>query len=304
MTAMASPSSASNRALPTLTVTVGLHRGVSLVLDEPSCSIGSGASASLVLGDSGIADEHLRLRFAGRQLIVEATGGDVAVIDEGREIAVERGHGYRARFPLEITLGQARIRLAGPEADAPAPPVWYGKPQWLVAALFMLVCAGAVAMLQERPQPASPSRIGPAAEAPIAADQSPSLEEIRADLAQRAAASGLGDVSFVVDDGQLFARGSYAPERQAAWIALQRHFDSRYASRHLLHRNVAAEALEADPQVKFQAVWLGENPYVINASGDRLFPGAPLADGWVIERIAADQILLARGARRFALTLD
>lgn len=304
MTAMATSSSASNRALPTLTVIAGLHRDVSLVLDEPSCSIGSGASASLVLGDSGIADEHLRLRFAGRQLIVEATGGDVAVIDEGREIAVERGHGYRAHFPLEITLGQARVRLAGPESDAPAPPVWYGKPQWLVAALFMLVCAGAVAMLQERPQAVSPNFTGPVAEAPIAVDQPPSLEEIRADLAQRAEDSGLAGVAFSVDDGQLFARGSYAPERQAAWIALQRHFDSRYASRHLLHRAVTAEALEADPQVKFQAVWLGENPYVINASGERLFPGAPLADGWVIERIAADQILLARGARRFALTLD
>lgn len=304
MTAMASPSSASNRASPTLTVMAGLHRGVSLVLDEPGCSIGSGASASLVLGDSGIADEHLRLRFAGRQLIVEATGGDVAVIDEGREIAVERGRGYRAHFPLEITLGQARVRLAGAEPDAPTPPVWYGKPQWLVAALFMLACAGAVAMLQERPQAVSPNLTGPVAEAPIAADQPLSLEEIRADLAQRAEASGLADVAFSVADGQLFASGSYAPDRQAAWNALQRHFDSHYASRHLLHRAVTAEALEADPQVKFQAVWLGENPYVINASGERLFPGAPVADGWVIERIAADQVLLARGERRFALTLD
>ena len=304
MTAMAAPSSTSNPALPTLTVVAGLHRGVSLVLEEPSCSIGSGASASLVLGDSGIADEHLRLRLAGRQLIVEATGDDLVVIDKAREIAVERGHGYRARFPVEIVLGQARVRLASPEFDAPAPPVWYGKPQWLVAGLFMLACAGAVAMLQERPQPVSPNRASPAAEAPIAANQPSSLVEIRADLARRAKASGLTGVEFSVADGQLFAEGTYAPDRQAAWIDLQRHFDSLYASRHLLHRHVTAEAAEADPQVKFQAVWLGEDPYVINASGERLFPGAPVADGWVIERIAADQILLARGERRFALTLD
>ncbi len=305
MTAMASCSSASNQALPTLTVTAGLHCGVSLELDEPICSIGSGASAGLVLGDAGIADEHLRLRLADRLLFIEAIGGAVTVAEAGRETLVSRGHGYRARFPVDILLGQARIRLAEPASTATArTPVWYGKPQWLLAAVFMLICAGAVAMLQERPafEAQDPQHIAGA----VSVEQQPetSIGDIRTELALLAEELGLDAVEISIRDGQLVASGRYAAGQTSDWVALQRHFDRQYASRFLLHRQATLAEAETQPQVSFQAIWFGDEPYLIDASGKRLIPGAATRDGWLIERIESDQVVLARGEQRFAFTLD
>jgi hypothetical protein len=55
--------------------------------------------------------------------------------------------------------------------------------------------------------------------------------------------------------------------------------------------------------VHFQAVWLGPQPYVINERGRRLYPGAGLDDGWVLQRIENDRVVLVRDGRQFELTL-
>ncbi len=71
----------------------------------------------------------------------------------------------------------------------------------------------------------------------------------------------------------------------------------------MLNPRVAVRADAARPRVRFQAVWFGANPYVINDSGKRLYPGAALADNWVLERIENNQVILARGEERFTFTL-
>ena len=42
---------------------------------------------------------------------------------------------------------------------------------------------------------------------------------------------------------------------------------------------------------------------ILGERGERLYPGAALADGWVLQRIESDRLILARQGRTFELTL-
>jgi len=309
MTAIASSSASLNSGdLPRLEVTAGIHRGVSLPLDEAVYCIGSGAAANLMLRDAGVAERHLTLRLSARHVGVEATGGDVRVIRNGRETAIARGHGYRGRLPVDIRIGTATLRLAMPQADGPAAnPVWYGKTQWAIAALFMFICAGALAVLRDGPmhsaEPESLQRLTLAEEQPAEAPSATSLQMARADLASQARASGLNGLKLDASAGQVRVSGTLQPGQEQDWLTLQQYFDGRYGRQYVLRGDVSVRESAPRPRVNFQAVWFGDNPYVINASGARLYPGAPLEGGWKLERIEDGQVVLALGEERFALTL-
>ncbi|KIP87902.1 MULTISPECIES: FHA domain-containing protein [Pseudomonas] len=308
MTAIASSSVLPNSGdLPRLDVTAGIHRGVSLSLDEAVYSIGSGAAANLMLRDAGVAERHLTLRFSARHVGVEATGGDVRVIRGGRETMIARGHGYRGRLPVDIRVGDATLRLAMPQRGTAANPVWYGKAQWAIAALFMFICAGALAMLRDSPmyaaEPESLQRLTIAEEQPAQVPRAASLQLARADLASQAKAAGLNNLKLDASAGQLRVSGTVEPGQEQDWLALQQYFDGRYGRQYVLRGDVSVRENAARPRVNFQAVWFGDNPYVINASGARLYPGAPLEGGWKLERIEDGQVVLALGDERFALTL-
>ncbi|WP_236551377.1 SctD/MshK family protein [Billgrantia tianxiuensis] len=57
------------------------------------------------------------------------------------------------------------------------------------------------------------------------------------------------------------------------------------------------------PALQFQAVWFGDNPYVVDARGERLYPGAPLQEGWVLAEIAEGRVTVRRDGTEFSLTL-
>lgn len=309
MTAIASSSAVPNSGdLPRLDVTAGVHRGVSLPLDDALYTIGSGATANLMLRDVGVAERHLTLRFGARHVGVEATGGDVHVIHAGRETTIARGHGYRGRLPVDIRIGEATLRLAMPQRGGPAAnPVWYGKAQWAIAALFMFICAGALAMLRDTPlnasEPESLQRLSIAEEQPAPAPKAASLQLARADLANQAKAAGLNALKLDASASQVRVSGTVEPGQEQDWLALQQYFDGRYGRQYVLHGDVSVRESAVRPRVNFQAVWFGDNPYVINGSGARLYPGAPLEGGWKLERIEDGQVVLAQGEERFALTL-
>lgn len=305
MTAMASfLSGAEDHHMSTLNVLEGVHQGVSLPLDMAACSIGAGQQSDLVLGDAGVAELHVTLRLSARHVAVEALGGDVSVISGGRETRVGKGSGYRARLPFELVVGQARLRLDAPAGEGEAPaPVWNGTLQWMTAIVFMFICAGALAVLRDD---ASPVSAGMAVE--MAPDEQktvrPSLDNLRAELEQDAQAAGLDGLNITAQNGQLRARGSLTAEQQKQWLELQREFDGQHGRHTPLHSDVSLREPGAQPKVRFQAVWFGDNPYVINASGARLYPGAALESGWTLDRIEADQVVLTRGDERFAFTLS
>jgi len=294
MTALISLGPVAGIGAPTLTVTSGLHQGSSLVLDQPVYTLGADLAADLVLSDPGIAGLHLRLRFEGGQVAVEALGGDVVL---GKNVRIPHGSGHRARLPLQLRIGTAGVSLASPEGvEKPSDATRTFTP-WIVAIVLLFLCAGALAVRNDTPLTQA------AVAAQVPALKKPSREHAKTWLEQQLQAAHLDAIKVTDANGQLSAVGSFEQSQKPQWLALQQAFDERYGQQIVLNPRVSVRADAARPRVRLQAVWFGTNPYVINDSGKRLYPGAALADNWVLERIENNQVILARGEERFTFTL-
>lgn len=302
-------SQASRMSTPVLSITHGLHQGVSLALDKAAYIIGSAGQADLMLSDPGIAERHVALRFSDGLVAVEALGGDVVVVGrDSRELRVPKGSGHRARMPVHVHVGGARLSLKDTSASAPAVPApvpaWLRKPQWIIALLLMFLCVGAFAFrAQPLPIAATDSDEPLLAPAAAKAERVQAATQAKAWLEQQLTAADLKQVTVTELDGQLNVQGSYDPTRKIQWRSVQQAFDARYGQQVVMHPSVVARAEVAKPRVRFQAVWFGPNPYVVNDSGKRLYPGAALADDWTLHSIENNQVILARGDERFTFTL-
>ncbi|NWA86864.1 FHA domain-containing protein [Pseudomonas sp. D2002] len=295
MTALISLGPVAGIGAPTLTVTGGLHQGSSLVLDQPVYTLGADLAADLVLSDPGIAGLHLRLRFEGDQVAVEALGGDVLL---SGNVRIPHGSGHRARLPVQLRLGAAGVSLALPEGAQKPSDARRPFTPWIVAIVLLFLCAGALAVRNDAPIAQTAVTA-----ADVPALKKPSRELAKTWLEQQLQAAHLEAIKVTNANGQLSAVGSFEHSQKPQWLALQQAFDQRYGQQIVLNPRVAVRADAARPRVRFQAVWFGTHPYVINDSGKRLYPGAALADNWVLERIENNQVILARGEERFTFTL-
>lgn len=97
--------------------TAGFHRGVRLELEPGDVRIGSTPGADIVLRDAGIAAEHAVLRVGRRTIDLHAIGGDVRV---GENI-IANGFGCALQAPIDLTIGEARLRISIERNQAAAP---------------------------------------------------------------------------------------------------------------------------------------------------------------------------------------
>ncbi|PIB63718.1 FHA domain-containing protein [Pseudomonas sp. 2822-17] len=104
-----------------LRVLDGLHQGAALPLFGDEWSIGAHADADLVLNDSGIAEQHARLRFIDSNWSVQAEAGLLRSVD-GQVLAQIA----RLEVSVPFLVGTVRLCVAladhpWPQAPAPAP---------------------------------------------------------------------------------------------------------------------------------------------------------------------------------------
>lgn len=284
----------------------GLHQGVSLPLDKAVYRIGSCADTDIILSDAGIAEQHLVLRLAGAQLAVEAVGGEVTLVGpDGRPLLLRKGLGQKLLLPTELRIGHARLRLR----DTRPAPVVKSEPglrltsrQWAIVAavLLMALCTLAYAF---RDDPASPAYSVPPARSAATSPVAPTVEQAHAWLTQALSDAELAHLQTRINGRQISVEGSYPAALKDRWLGVQQTFDSRFGQHVVLTPKVQATASVAKPRVRFQAVWFGTNPYVIDEHGKRLYPGATLTDNWVLDAIEGDEVRLTRGHERFVFTL-
>jgi len=86
----------------------GFHRGVRLELEPGDIRIGSTPGADIVLRDAGIAAEHAVLRVGRRTIDLHAIGGEVRV----GENVIANGYGCALQAPIDLTIGEARLRIS------------------------------------------------------------------------------------------------------------------------------------------------------------------------------------------------
>jgi len=306
-----SPASGSSIAL---SVTDGFHAGAELSLIGPLYTIGSSTESDIVLRDAGIAPIHARLRRKGGQIEIEAVGGDVTL---GTGETIREGHGTRCRLPLGITLGDAHIRLTGPQRP---PNRWSVSNRPFLVGGAVLFAVFVVSIAANGFSFAKPD-FGEKASAPggeltrvafagdagqnVMDDSSPeqmqSAAEAESQLKQRLEQSGIGTLTVQRSPGRLVVTGLIPNDKNGAWTETQSWFDQAFGARTPLVSNVMIGNAEQAPRLTLQAIWYGERPYVIAADGARYHEGAFTNDGWTIKHIGETELILTKGGATVAL---
>jgi hypothetical protein len=312
---------------PELEVVGGYHTGVTLALDEGSYSIGSTPDADIVLRDPGVATEHALLRIEGHSVRIEALGGDLAVGDD----LITQGHGCKLRMPIEIAMGAARLRLSHPGGAESR--LFAGQLQSvgrfvssrpLATAGGVICCALAISLAaRQAPEPAKVAENTPEPKLALTktayysdvdslgklgakATTDPSnyltVEEASAQLVAKLKSLNIQSLKVSTGDRRVLVSGSLTKREAAAWNSVQQWFDETYSGRVVLTANVAVGEAKSTPNLRLQAIWFGERPYVITEEGAHFYEGALLDNGWVLQRIAEDRIVLEREGEQLALT--
>jgi hypothetical protein len=309
---------------PELEVVGGFHSGVSLALDEGVYSIGSTPDADIVLRDPGVASEHALLRIEGGGMRIEAMGGDLGIGDE----LITQGHGCKLRLPVDIAMGEARLRLSHPGSrgaglfgGAFQPVGQFMSKRPFATAGGVIVCALAVSVAaHDSPTPkVAEAEAGPKLALTKTAyytdaetigkfgarnDSTPqsTVEEAASQLIARLKSVSINSLKVTTADKRILVAGSLTKREAAAWTSAQQWFDETHSGRVVLTANVAIGENKTAPNLRLQAIWFGERPYVITEEGAHFYEGALLDNGWILQRIAEDRIVLEREGESQALT--
>lgn len=307
-----------------LSVVAGVHRGVTYAIESGECRIGSAPNADIVLRDPGVAAEHARLRLERGVAHIEASGGDVTIDGD----PVVKGHGCRTRLPFRLKLCGAELEFAvarSPGMVARSTTAMVGGPM-LAVALIASLAYGLSAMAQESPRSAeandtitniknwarvawsggSRSSVGTRKpERPYSVERpgAPArIDEAERELKARLSGARLSAARVDAAGGRLAVSGQIGKQDVAAWTAIQQWFDQTYGDHLVLTTTVNVLDGKAAPALQPQAIWYGERAYVVAGDGVRYYEGAVLENGWTIQSIGADRILLSRDGQTTALT--
>jgi type III secretion protein D len=130
----------------------------------------------------------------------------------------------------------------------------------------------------------------------------PRIDEAERELKARLASAKLSAARVDAAGGRLAVSGQIGRQDVAAWTAIQQWFDQTYGDHLVLTTTVTVADGKAAPVLQPQAIWYGEGAYVVAADGVRYYEGAVLENGWTIQSIGADRILLSRDGQTTALT--
>ncbi|MBB4277858.1 FHA domain-containing protein [Rhizobium mongolense] len=285
----------------TLDVLDGVHSGVSLPLEKGSYVIGSAPDCDLMLSDRDVSAHHMRLQFAGSEVMIEATGADVMVQDT----SVPVGHGLHVKTPVTISLGSARLRLCRPAQAAPRKTDKSKRTTWMiggVAAFSLLTIAAVQAGIADvGDQLPMASFDETTVTAGTVSASMPSADEVSSALAAKLAAAGLSDLQVKADGTRFAVSGALDDEARKSWGDVQTWFDRSYGTNYVLTSMVGEAAVKTSPKFNLQAIWFGETPYAIGSDGTRLYKGAALEDGWYIKDIRDGSLKVGRQGEEFVL---
>ncbi len=291
-----------NPAAPvTLDVLKGVHSGVSLPLETGAYLIGSGADCDLMLSDRDVSAHHMRLQFAGSDVMVEAIGADLVVDDT----TVPVGHGLQVSTPVTVTLGSASLSLSRPVREAAGRKAEKSsRASWMlggVAVFSLLTIAAVQAGVADGDHRLSMTGLDEKTITTGTVASTSSPQDVSAALAARLHETGLSDLKVEVDGTRFSVSGAVDDEARKSWGEVQAWFDRSYGTNYVLTSLVGEAAPTTAPKFNLQAIWFGETPYAISADGARLYKGAALEDGWYIKDIRDGSLTAARQGEEFVL---
>lgn len=291
-------------------ITSGLHRGTSIDLEDRTYTVGSSPECDIVLRDEGVAAEHAVLRIKSGAVFIETQSHEVGL---GAGKVLNHREGARLRLPSTLFIGSAEIKVSREGAEEPGVRQMASRMVIPVAAAIIIpvLIAIGISSAPDISSATSASRdpvdekqfelVRRADNVPQPANAATKGEVIPA-LAKHIEAAGLNGITLSGTGKDIMASGSITQEQHAKWIEVVTWFDRTYSGTSTLVSTVQPSRRPSRPPVSVQAVWYGENPYMIASDGKRYYQGAELNSGWSVRAIQQGRVILAKGSEEFQLT--
>ena len=276
-----------------LEIVDGPNAGAMVSLAPGRYRLGSDTGDDLVLADRDVVPSHAVLQLA-------ADHGDITALADGivlRRSALKPGQAKILKRGAVVTIGGTRIRVAGTTATR--------RPQRqtrITACLALLGVMGAVAVYHG----AVPVTVGATeVSAPATRAHAPAtLTQAVADFRGYLAGTGLAQSVRINASGDVVvASGTIVPGDRGSWLDAQKWFDGHLSGRFALRDTVNVIRAVDPPQLAIAAVSMKPVPNIVTQDGQHLVVGAVLQDGWHIDRITPDEILLSRSGREVRIAL-
>ena len=292
----------------TLFVLEGPNAGTVQKLAPAAYRVGSGLESDIVLADETLAPVHALIDIGRRRVRVEPLAGAVAV--PGRVGTTEPGGVLTLPLPAELTLGSSRIVLRSPVEAA----VGGSRLRAVTVTIALLVILGGLSGIalssgggSDAPaagQAAVSETVKPVVQTAALAPVVPRQQTPQEALQDRIEAAHLEGVTLSAKGSRIVASGRLSAADMAQWREIQAWFDRTFAASALLSSEVATGAGSGAPEIVIQAVWTGDNPYLITHTGSKYFEGADLGGGWSVDKIRAAAVTLrSRAGQTFVMAL-
>jgi Inner membrane component of T3SS, cytoplasmic domain/Inner membrane component of T3SS, periplasmic domain len=271
----------------------GPNAGASVVLLPGRYRLGSDAANDIVLADPDVSPSHAVLDLARDRADIIALAPGVLLQRRGLE--TDRPNALKCG--AIITLGATRLRVAGP----PVPSRRHHKALVPISLILLGMAGAGIAYGGATPVPIRAMQIaGAVDEATDGATLARAVAEFRAHLAD---IHSPFDLEVSASDGVVLATGTILPQDRTAWLAAEKWFDDHVKGQYALANRVRVAASAGPPQLDVAAVSMAPVPNVITRDGQHYTVGAVLADGWSIDSITPDNIILRSGGRTVRITL-
>ncbi|WP_316397883.1 hypothetical protein [Bradyrhizobium sp. 33ap4] len=291
-------------ASPLFEVLSGSYSGLTGKAGGGSCLIGSSLDADLVFVEQGLEPHHLRVSWHVSSIEIEALAADVAI--EGRD-SISPNEIVVLPLPAVIRMGAMSIRLSI-EGSQQAGSTGRRHVPITVLALVLISSAAvgtvSTSLIQSDgaavlSTSSSAADIGP--KVALAAPDAPAADAAARRLQGEVDAAGLLGIKVGSGPGVVTADGTITPASLAKWREVQQRFDVDSNGGYTLVSAVAIKDEKTPPAIAVQAVWRGNDPYLV-ISGQKYFVGALLSNGWTVKEIEDGRVLLTRNGQLAALS--
>lgn len=308
-----------------LAIGAGLYAGTSQALPAGTYVIGGNVEADLVLMGEGLAPRHAKIVVGGGEASVEALADGVSLAEFGK---LKTGRPMMVTLPFELSIGNVSMSWTGPVGQ---PDTALAVPRDLRrfsgarvrSAAIVSVVAVSVAAAASNLVAAGPGSAGSFVDVnlrqAVAGASSGTVGSAKPERAQRRAApqadlinkageelkveiekAGLLNIAVDARSGIVMTRGTVEPGAAGRWQTIEQWFDQRFKGEVLLVNAVAVKAEKVPSSLAIEAVWRGAQSHLV-IRGQKYLEGAMLDDGWSIQRIEAERVVLERGGRLVAV---
>ncbi|NEI67751.1 SctD/MshK family protein [Rhizobium leguminosarum] len=283
----------------------GLYSGLTGNSAPGANLIGSGLDSDMVFVEQRLEPHHFRITFLRNSIEVEVEAVAAGISIEGRgDIAADE----RVVVPLPVVIhaGTMSILWSAPDAVQAGS---IGIPRLLIPVVAMVLVGllgigglSAIFFYGGSPDTLSANSHGaePAPEQIINRPDDQVNQAAAKALQQEVDRAGLHNIQIASANGIVTANGTVRPALVPRWQKVQQWFDHRTSGALTLVSGVAIKEEKAPPSIAVEAVWRGALPYLL-IGGQKYFVGALLDDGWTVDQIEDDRVLLSRNGQVAAL---